>query len=59
MDATGESVNYHLGQNLDSFDKCDFDTIANEVDLDVGNIANSGIVSRMLGLMAKHSEYFQ
>lgn len=59
LDMTGDSVTYHLGRNLDTFGKLDFDSIADDTALDVKNILTSPIVDEILQAMDDNPRYFQ
>ena len=57
-DEDGTIITVKLEDNLNSFDRCDFDLITEPRALDVENIAKSSIVDRMRQIIEKNEEYF-
>lgn len=58
LDGLGDAVTYHLGKNLDTFGKLDFDSIAEEEALNVNNVLSSPIALDIIDAMDSNPKYF-
>lgn len=58
-DQSGNSVTYHVEQNMTHFGKFDFDEIATEAFLDIDDINGSGIILMIREAMTKNQSYFR
>ncbi len=59
VDEFGHEATYQLDSNLECFGVYEFDDVADNLDLDLENIANSPIVEMMMQSISSNSVYFR